>query len=232
MDYIEFLSRVHTCLQPNNYFEVGCRFGDSLRLASCSSIAVDPRPELTGDLLSRTKLYAETSDAFFARVDRASLLSGPIDLAYIDGMHHAEFVLRDFANIEDCSHAGGVIVIDDVLPMQMVYADRERSTQIWCGDVYRIVPLLRLLRPDLRVEVFDIEMKGACVVWRLAPGCGFDASAVSKIESDLRGGAYRQSAVDEIRRVAAPRPIADLDEVLFELKCFRRSILQAGQSCE
>ncbi|TGP16535.1 class I SAM-dependent methyltransferase, partial [Mesorhizobium sp. M1D.F.Ca.ET.231.01.1.1] len=79
---------------------------------------------------------------FFKR-DVASLVGGPVDLAFIDGMHNAEFALRDFINCERVSHAQGVIVIDDVLPRDIAHASRERNTQVWTGDIYSLVPILR-----------------------------------------------------------------------------------------
>ena len=37
----------------------------------------------------------------------------------------------------------GQIVLDDVLPEQMEMVERTRRFNAWCGDVYKIVPILR-----------------------------------------------------------------------------------------
>ena len=45
-------------------------------------------------------IYELTSDEFFARYDLSELLGGPVELAFIDGLHLFEQVLRDFVNLE------------------------------------------------------------------------------------------------------------------------------------
>jgi hypothetical protein len=54
-------------------------------------------------------------------------------------------------NIEKHSTPRGPIAIDDLLPEEMRYASRQRETQIW-GDVYRVISILRMFRPDLEVR--------------------------------------------------------------------------------
>jgi len=224
MRYQEFLAECHARLKPHTYFEIGCRLGHSLRLANCPAIAVDPEPLLDSALLGRVTLYSETSDEFFARPDLASRLAAPIDLAFVDGMHLAEFVLRDFANVEAWSHAGGVVIIDDVLPTEIHHASRERQTRIWCGDVYRIVPLLRSARPDLRVEVFDVAVKGSLLVWGLREGGGFGPETLTRLQDELRHGRFTASSVDEIRELVAPRPVGEIPDLLAEVTEWRRRL--------
>ena len=40
-----------------------------------------------------------------------------LDLAFIDGMHHFEFALRDFINVEKYCSADSIILIHDVYPI-------------------------------------------------------------------------------------------------------------------
>ena len=44
-------------------------------------------------------LFRMTSDAFFARPD-AAVCTGVVDVAFIDGLHHYDQVLRDLAHVE------------------------------------------------------------------------------------------------------------------------------------
>ena len=90
-----------------------------------------------------------------------------IDLAFIDGMHLFEFALRDFMNVERHSTPTTVIVLDDMLPRNVVEAARDRTTQDWAGDVYKLVAVLREYRPDLIVIPVDTQPTGLLVV--LAP---------------------------------------------------------------
>jgi hypothetical protein len=64
-------------------------------------------------------------------------------------MHHAEFALRDFMNIERNSAPWSVIVFDDALPENPEQALRTRATSSWTGDVFRVEQVLKKYRPDL-----------------------------------------------------------------------------------
>ena len=41
-DYLTLLARLHRALEPRNYLEIGVRRGDSLALATCPVIGIDP----------------------------------------------------------------------------------------------------------------------------------------------------------------------------------------------
>ncbi|PBB44070.1 hypothetical protein CK222_10085 [Mesorhizobium sp. WSM3866] len=216
MDYLAALSLIHRILRPRNYLEIGSRFGHSLALSEAPSIGVDPNYEIRTPLQAPTRLFAETSDEFFKR-DVASLVGGPIDLAFIDGMHNAEFALRDFINCERASHAQGVIVIDDVLPGDIAHTSRVRNTQVWTGDVYKLVTILRKFRPDLIVQTYDVEMKGLCIVSGLRPGDTTLMEAYRDIEGGILREDYQLETIEEITRIVAPRSTASLETDLVRL---------------
>jgi predicted O-methyltransferase YrrM len=165
--YHAVLSDLHTIIQPRGYIEIGARKGASLALATAPSIAIDPAPELA-EQCENVTLYTCTSDDFFYfHADTA--IHHPIDFAFIDGLHLAEFVYRDFINLERIMEAGGVIVIDDVLPNHPIQASRERKSRVWTGDVWRFAQFLAEKRPDLRMTWFDTEPTGLLVISNLAP---------------------------------------------------------------
>jgi hypothetical protein len=225
MHYQELLAELHRALEPANYVEIGCRHGRSLALSRSPALAIDPVPEITINIACPHQIFAETSDEFFAARDPKKLLGRDIDFAFIDGMHLVENVLRDFANIEVHSHRGTVIVIDDVLPAAMEYATRDRNTTIWCGDVYRIVGLLRSKRPDLAIEVLDIEMKGACIVWQLNPQ-GFRRDQLAEMETTLQNGAFCEPDVVGIRRTAQPLQPEILPTLIQTIRAFRAKVAE------
>jgi hypothetical protein len=86
------------------------------------------------------------------------------ELALIDGMHHTEFALRDFINIERNSAPWSVIVFDDNLPENHEQALRARATEAWTGDVFRVEQVLKKYRPDLVTVRVDIGT-GALLVF-------------------------------------------------------------------
>lgn len=166
--YLEVLGELHDLVKPGLYAEIGVRRGNSLRLASCDAVAIDPEPALNEPLPDRVTLHTCSSDDFFFFHGTKPFPRQPA-LAFIDGMHLLEFALRDFMNIERQMPRNGVIVIDDVLPNHPVQAERDRQSRVWCGDVWRIVPLLRKHRPDLKLTLLDTAPTGLLVITRLAP---------------------------------------------------------------
>ena len=101
--YFKVLARVHEHVRPATYLEVGVSRGESLQLVGPGTLAlgIDPEPHVDFALGANQKVFVQTSDEFFARADVPALLGGrPLDMAFIDGMHHFEYALRDFMNIE------------------------------------------------------------------------------------------------------------------------------------
>jgi hypothetical protein len=164
----EFLERVHRTLEPRFYVEIGVEYGTSLRLSACPALGIDPAPALTEPLAEHQQVALMTSDDFFAFADVASML-GPLDLAYIDGMHQIEYVMKDFMNIERHCHAGSVVIIDDVFPVHPLQAERQRASRFWTGDIWKIIPILRGARPDLLLLPVDTEPTGSLMVIGLDP---------------------------------------------------------------
>jgi len=167
-DYIRLLEFLHHLLVPRTYFEIGTNMGASLTLACCASIAVDPVASSQFDVLGRKsslKYFAKTSDDFFATVDLGAEFSGvPVDLAFIDGFHSFDQVLRDFIHLEPYCASETVICIHDVLPRTDSEADRDRRTSSWAGDVWKVVDILRQYRPHLRYACLDVAPTGIFLV--------------------------------------------------------------------
>lgn len=179
--YLAVLERLHHDLRPQCYFEIGTRSGDSLALARCASIAVDPNFQLTSNVAldkPLCALYQTTGDAFFAAVDPTVVLRRRIDIAFLDGMHLCEFLLRDFFNTEQYCSPNSVIVLHDCLPLDFVMAERQYSEdrqlelhrkEWWTGDVWRCALLLKRRRPDLRITALDAPPTGLVLVTNLDP---------------------------------------------------------------
>lgn len=186
------------------YFEIGVRQGRSLSLSRAdTSIGVDPDFNLTWPFSSPTRLFKTTSDAFFAQY-APTVLTRPIDLAFIDGMHLAEFALRDFINVERHCTRDSWVIIDDVLPCAAEIASRTRTTSAWTGDVYKITSVLRAYRPDLSVTVFDVDTKGLMLIRNLDPDSSVLADNLARLEADFMAVDAPILTVQQIRDIAAP----------------------------
>ncbi|MDP8916523.1 MAG: class I SAM-dependent methyltransferase [Pseudomonadota bacterium] len=179
--YVVTLRGVHASFRPRTYLEIGTLHGATLKLAHCASIAVDPEFKLEGDVEGDKPLCLleqTTSDDFFATRDPKALLGRPIDLAFIDGMHHFEIALRDFFNCERASHRGSMILLHDLCPRDAHMTRRHEQLHVqrptnykdhWTGDAWKLLPILREHRPDLTVTCLDAISTGLVAVTGLDP---------------------------------------------------------------
>jgi Methyltransferase domain len=199
--YYRVLNWIHRFLKPANYVEIGVHKGISLvqALRETPCIGVDPKPNIDESIeneikrkLPDTRIYELTSDDFFDRYDLSELFAGPVALAFIDGLHLFEQVLRDFVNLERHSAAGTVILLHDCIPFDEVTASRERTTDFYCGDVWKATLALRRRRPELEMVTVRTAPTGLCLVW------GLDESN-RRLEEELPEieGSYRDLDFDD-----------------------------------
>ena len=162
-NYKETLKKIHKIIKPQLYIEIGVRHGGSLELSSCQSIAIDPIP---GNLKLKDNqdLFRMSSDDFFEFYSKRILKDKTFDLAFIDGMHLFEYVLRDFINIEKYSKPTSVIVIDNIYPSHYQQASREHTSKAWTGDVWKIKKCLEKHRPDLNIISLDTSPTGLLII--------------------------------------------------------------------
>ena len=134
MLYTQFLQGVHERLRPDTYLEVGVRDGRSLALSKARSVGVDPAFAIKVELDADLALARTTSDEYFARPDPLALTGGrPFDLAFLDGLHLVDVVLRDFLHAERLSTPWSVIILNDVLPGQAVAGSAQPGILDWTG---------------------------------------------------------------------------------------------------
>ena len=168
INYLNFFKSLHNQLKPVNYFEIGVRKGNSLSLATCQKIAIDPEADINLNDYENLKFFKMTSDHFFCNHSNVIDTNG-IDLAFIDGMHLFEFVLRDFINIENHAHSNTVVIIDDIFPNNEIQSSRIRKSQVWTGDVWKIIPCLMHYRKDLRMTMLNTSPTGLLLISNLKP---------------------------------------------------------------
>lgn len=218
LQYVHCLEQIHKAVKPKLYFEIGVDTGVSFSLARCKSIGVDPDFQISSPLFAPARLFRSKSDKFFAQEEKCKkLFNGGIDLAFIDGMHLSEFALRDFIETEKWMNPGGVILFDDVLPDQIQMLTRKRSFGAWCGDVYKVVGILRQYRPDLKVSVFEAFIggyrKGLAVVTGADPENRVLQDNYAEIEAAILDGTYDFESMRELEKSMSPEPISSLSDV-------------------
>lgn len=115
-------------------------------------------------------VFKATSDLFFARRNVVQEFGGrPIDLAFIDGSHLFEFVLRDFINVERNAAPTSTILLHDCYPRDEATARRERTTAFSTGDAWKVILCLKKYRPDLKIHTLACPPSGVTVIRGLDP---------------------------------------------------------------
>lgn len=105
-------------------------------------------------------VYEGTSDNFFEGYgDRH------YDLIFIDGLHHADQVKRDFENSLKCLNDNGFIVLHDVLPENEQGTKVPRETKVWWGDVYKFAMTMH----DYGMEFKTFNIDNGCMVVSKTP---------------------------------------------------------------
>ena len=195
--YQSVLSFLHRKLAPKSYFEIGTLKGETLILSKCPSIAVDPNFQITDQNVIGNKalccLFQMKSDDFFAKYSPKTVLGQPIDLAFLDGMHRCEFLLRDFLNTERHCKANSIIILHDCLPLESPMAERDQGHPAvlphrngwWTGDIWRTVIALKRYRSDLSISAFDAGPTGLVVITNLDPNSRILTEKYQEIVSEM-----------------------------------------------
>lgn len=180
-NYVHFLEQLHKHLMPKTYFEIGVQFGTTLALAECASIAVDPQLNCQTNVIGKKPIchfFQQSSDEFFAAQRPSQIFGQPIDLAFLDGLHWFEFLLRDFINTERHCSRDSTVILHDCLPPGFYMTSRDIADASnplsafggwWAGDVWKMVPTLRKYRPDLTMIVTDCSPTGLVIISGLNP---------------------------------------------------------------
>lgn len=178
--YRDLIKRLHNVLTPKTYLEIGTLTGVTIALATCPTIAIDPLFQIESGSMVTNKpachLFQMTSDDFFAGHDPKALFGRPIDLAFLDGMHRCEFLLRDFFNTERSCKRNSIILLHDCLPVEEPITNRVQGIGVateahrqgwWTGDVWRTAQALKRFRPDLYITAYDAAPTGLVAVTNL-----------------------------------------------------------------
>lgn len=184
MYYSDFLSELSRKRSVKRYLEIGVQRGRLLsKIHAKHAVGVDPSFAIDTNITANKQtctLVQAGSDEFFREYDCVGLIGGRPDLAFLDGMHTFEFLLRDFYHTESISSTSTLIGIHDCLPLNAEMALRNESSALlataggafegwWTGDVWKITPILRRYRPDLRIIFVDCAPTGIVFITNLNP---------------------------------------------------------------
>jgi hypothetical protein len=197
--YVDFLALLNAQLAPKSYFEIGTESGESAARFACPTICIDPQFNLSSHIVAGKRelhLYQMTSDAFFAGPHLERILPDGPDIAFLDGMHRFEYLLRDFINTEMRAHSRSLLLLHDCLPQNQRMTSRlavagpeaegPHLRFAWTGDVWKIIPLLKKYRPDLHVVFLDCPPTGLVAVSGLDPASRVLGGSYHEILAEFR----------------------------------------------
>jgi Methyltransferase domain len=177
--YHVWLVRLYAALKPETIIEIGIADGRSLAFARPPTLAigVDPNPRAMFPLRAETRIFAETSDEFFAKGRHEAILGGhPLGVGFIDGLHLFEQALKDFINLERYCGPRSVILLHDTIPLDERTQRRSCDTQFHTGDVWKTVLCLKHYRADLDIFTVAAPWTGLTIV------TGLDATSRALVD--------------------------------------------------
>ena len=148
-----------------SYLEIGVQNPDqNFNKIECDfRISVDPDPKANAD-------WIMTSDQFFRQHSQTInqfKIEGKFDLIFIDGLHTAEQVRKDFTNALKILSPNGFIVMHDCNPLleEHTIVPRPTKTGHWNGDVYRWA-----VQIACNESYHTVDIDNGCGVYRNIPG--------------------------------------------------------------
>jgi hypothetical protein len=116
------------------YLEIGVDRGLTFNdIKIDSKISVDPGD---GRYSYAKSTYKVTSDEFFENICKEKRF----DIIFIDGLHHSDQVDKDIKNSLNVLNLNGMILLDDVNPLQEEYQIVPRQKGgYWNGDVWKSI---------------------------------------------------------------------------------------------
>ena len=150
MNRTSVINQLALQINAKTYLEIGVDNGINFRNVKCpNKTSVDPAE---GRYKSAKPTHKMTSDLYFE-----SFKDDRYDLIFIDGLHHSEQVLKDINNSLKILNEGGYIICHDMNPMTEEEQIVPRESKTWLGDCWKAWITLRATRPDLHMQVVDID---------------------------------------------------------------------------
>lgn len=167
-DHTDLINHLIQLRKLESYLEIGVfRRAHNLDKINCKNkIGVDPDPKAEAS-------FTTTSDDFFQRWDRK------MGLIFIDGLHHADQVKKDFENALRLVEDNGFIVLHDTNPHSERITHVPRDNGEWTGDVYKFACTLSEY-DGIDFLTFDFDY-GVTVVWKHKPVIDTEPEKVGEV---------------------------------------------------
>jgi len=165
---LEVIQEIIDRISAKTYIEIGVREGIVFEKVNCDlKIGIDPCPPYKQEFSEKERYVNSESDEFFNGSEPPFILKEGIDVAFIDGLHEYEQVVRDVKHCLKYLNTDGFIVVHDCNPAKEVYSTKGYSYDEarknaeclglewegpWNGDVWKAIAELRK-RDDIQIFV-------------------------------------------------------------------------------
>ena len=169
--------------KENSYLEIGVENGYTFNgVHFIDKIGVDP------DVKTKNVIHKTADDYFSGQPVKR-------DIIFIDGMHQAEYVLRDINNSINFLNEGGMIFVDDILPLtydeQLKIPNKHyydngilKYGEPWTGDVWKVIYyLIRNWSSNFIFSFFhNMNYRGVAAI-KIITSFQMDASCIEEINN-------------------------------------------------
>lgn len=179
----ELINCIAKSIDAHSYLEIGVETGLTFnQVKILQKTGVDPRFQFDyqGDLRTNLSFHEITSDEFFKKLAKNEIKYQKFDLVFIDGLHVFEQVVKDFMNVINHMNLGGVIVIDDTVPIdefsvlpsqkdcyRLRIESGRHNDGSWHGDVYKLIYVLsKNDKNKIRIATVTDLSNPKTVVWK------------------------------------------------------------------
>ena len=132
------------------------------------AIGVDPWPSKTDkELAPNQSIFPVTSDYFFHSVYMMKQMD--VDVALLVDIMRVEQALRDMIFTEKICKRTSVIMITGTYPTDEKMTERSaiRLFQDQVGDVYKLIPIIKILRPEITISTITDVPGGVTILENL-----------------------------------------------------------------
>lgn len=160
MHHSEFIESLAAIYKPDYYLELGLYQGETIQKVAkhTKTLAVGVDTNLVSVSDPKIKIHQCTTDIFF----RTSTYSREVyDMIFIDADHRFESVQEDFQNSLYNLAENGIIILHDTDP-----ENDHLFNPGYCGDCYKIVPLIEQNYPGVNIVTLPIAEAGLSIVTR------------------------------------------------------------------
>ena len=158
-NHTDLINHLAGLIKAESYLEIGVFNPDHNfnHIVIKKKVGVDPA-------VNAPHIIRDFSDEYFYLLKEQT----KFDIIFIDGLHHADQVKKDFDNALKHLTDKGIIVLHDCNPPTEPTTCVPRGAQReWCGDVYKFACTISEY-PNLDFHTVDFDY-GCTVVWR-SPG--------------------------------------------------------------